>query len=188
MQLADLLSYAHWLYTEAQMTTMKWTNLHRTARVRRPQKSEPPRVEIVRERSSLCAADLMSCPIPLLKVGVQLDEATRVLADSGATTVAVVDEAGYLVNIVTADSVARAQKAYEWALADADHSELPAELTSSVLNFALPPHCVGLRTPLAEILETMLRSGLRSIPVVYYGHPIGIISWPECSGPRGLSG
>jgi CBS domain-containing protein len=170
------------------MTTMKWMPLHRTARVRPPEKSAPARVEIAEDRAIVCAAELMSCPIPLVKVGVQLDEAAHVLADSGATTIAVVDEAGYLVNVITADSVARTQKAYTWALTDADHSELPADLTSTVLNFALPPHCVGLRTPLPEILETMLRSGLRSIPVVYYGHPIGFVSWPDCSRPRGLAG
>ncbi|NMN93784.1 CBS domain-containing protein [Antrihabitans stalactiti] len=170
------------------MTTMKWLPLHRTTRVRRPEKSASPRVEVTENRAPLCAADLMSCSIPLVKVGIQLDAAARVLANSGATTIAVVDEAGFLVNVITADSVARTQKAVSWALTDADHSVLPAELTSSVLNFALPPFCVGLRTPLPEILETMLQSGLRSIPVVYYGHPIGIVSWPECSRPSGLAG
>lgn len=122
------------------------------------------------------AADLMNCPATAVGTRVQLAQAVCALRRSAFTTIAVVDTHGYLVNLITEESVAKAHLAHCWAqFVGTRRSDLG--VTSP--DFLLPPHSVELDAPPSEIIEIMLGCGLHSLPVVHAHRPIGIINWHD---------
>ena len=126
------------------------------------------------------AADLMSCPAITVTVGGQLNQAAHTLLHSGHSTVAVVDNDGHLINLLTEDSLTKAYLAYLWdETVSTNGNRMFVDPTSATMYFALPPQSISLHTPLPYIIEAMLLSGLRTLPVVHNRRPVGSVGWPD---------
>jgi CBS-domain-containing membrane protein len=132
------------------------------------------------ESRPVCASDVMTSPAPFVNVGVQLNQAARTIVGTNCATVAVIDHGGYLVDIVTEGSVANAFLTHLWAATVSQRDDrLVADLTSALADFTRPPDAVGLDTPLSDIVVTMLRSGLHTLPVVHCRRPVGVVRWHD---------
>ncbi|MFE3289196.1 HPP family protein [Rhodococcus sp. NPDC059234] len=124
------------------------------------------------------ASDVMSRPVLAVTDAATLPEAVQILLSHGYTTLPVVDDDGRLTGVLTEDSLAEAY------LSGLLTITAPAETTTSdptpiPSQFVVPPVSVAQDTSIPSVIEVMLRTQLRAVPVVSAGHPVGMVSWRD---------
>ena len=85
----------------------------------------------------------------------------------------VTDPARTLVGVVTKLDLLKA-----FSFAPGDIAPQYAAVMSRPISEVISPdvHSVGLRTPLTQVIEELVRLGIKSLPVVVRGELVGIIS------------
>lgn len=120
------------------------------------------------------AADLMTRKVLTVLPRTTVREAARSLSSNGFTTLPVVDEDGVLVGVVTEADVIRSRLPGESRARRAARREAAPTTVGQVMTapaVALPPS-----TDAAELASFMLRTGMRSVPIVDGSSLVGIVT------------
>ncbi len=122
--------------------------------------------------------DVMTTDVVVVSPDTPAREAARLLADRGFTALPVVDDAGWLVGIVSEDELLRdrlpqdPRRLVHGEPIEARH--VPADSVAGVMTKS--PVTVTPNTDLAEVADLMLQHGVRSVPVMRERHLAGIVT------------
>jgi CBS domain-containing protein len=114
--------------------------------------------------------DVMTSPVIFLRPRVPADVAAALLVSHGFTAAPVVDDDGQVVGIATEVDLVRGRIVPDGWTAE----EQPEPAVADVMTHA--PICMRPEDDLADVVSTMLDTGIRSIPIVDDGHLVGIVS------------
>ncbi len=122
------------------------------------------------------AQEVMSSPVVTVLAGTTIREAARLLLDSNVTAVPVVDPTGRLVGIVSEVDLLRGH-----VPPDPRCHLLPVQVDETVpltVDEVMTRDVVALplSADCAEFAAQMRRTGVKSVPVVDDGHPVGMVS------------
>jgi CBS domain-containing protein len=107
---------------------------------------------------------VMAAPVVAIEPTATLRQAARLLADEDVGAVAVLGPVG-LDGVLSERDIVR-------ALAAGDHPD--ATSVDGVMTEN--PRAVGADTPIDEVADLMLRAGIRHVPVLAGGDPLGMVS------------
>lgn len=116
------------------------------------------------------ARDVMSSPVITLRPDVPVHAAAALLVSHGFTGAPVVDAEHRLIGVVTEADLVRGRIVPDgWSVGDGPEPTVGQVMTPSPTT--MPPDA-----DLADIVARMLDDGIRSMPVVEDGRPVGVVS------------
>ncbi|HLU58620.1 MAG TPA: CBS domain-containing protein [Pseudonocardia sp.] len=116
------------------------------------------------------ARDVMSSPVVFLRPQVPTDVAAALLLSHGYSAAPVVDDDGRVVGITTEADLLRGRfHPDRWEIDTGPEPPVGEVMTRD-------PICLGPDADLAEVVSAMLDAGIRSVPIVENGRPVGIVS------------
>ena len=129
------------------------------------------------------AVEIMSSPVVTVATDVTTKQTAKVLFDNDITATPVVDESGRLVGIVSEADVirgeiqpdARAHLTYLTSPTIPGSRSVAEVMTRDVI-------CVPTSADAADIAGLMLKEGIKSVPVVEDGAPVGMVSRRDLLG------
>ncbi len=140
--------------------------------------------------SQLKAADIMTAPVRTARADASALEAASIMAHTGLKRLPVVDAHGHLVGMISRIDILKAMTGE--AEAPSPPSPVrPAHTVRDVMRADVPR--VSPDTPLDEVVDRLMESGLRRVVVVDEAQrPVGLITdgmllrWAEAQQERGL--
>ena len=128
------------------------------------------------------AGDVMTTGAAIVRPDASLAEAARIMLEHRISGLPVVDAEGKLVGIVTErDFLRKDGERPRWI--DILLSKASAQITASELRnrrveevMSKNPICIGVETPVDEIIELIERHRVKRLPVVANGNVVGIVS------------
>ncbi|HMO30500.1 CBS domain-containing protein [Enterovirga sp.] len=133
------------------------------------------------------ARDIMTTPIVSIRSDATVDQAIEIMLNRCFSGLPVVDDEGRLVGIVTEGDLLRRQelgtqpKHSRWLRLLISPGRLAEEFARSrgrqVADVMTPEvHSVSEDSTLEDIVELMLREGIKRVPVVVNGGPVGMVT------------
>jgi CBS domain-containing protein len=112
----------------------------------------------------------MSSPVVFLRPDVPADVAAALLVSHGFTAAPVVEDDGRVVGIATETDLVRGRIIPHGWVAE----KRPEPSVADVMTHT--PICMRPEDDLADVLSTMVDTGLRTVPIVDDGRLVGIVS------------
>lgn len=118
----------------------------------------------------MLARDVMSSPVITLRPDVPVHAAAALLVSHGFTGAPVVDAEHRIIGVVTEADLVRGRIVPDgWTVEEGPEPTVGQVMTSSPT--AMPPDA-----DLADVVARMLEQGIRSMPIVEDGRPVGVVS------------
>ena len=119
----------------------------------------------------MLARDVMSSPVITLRPDVPVHAAAALLVSHGFTGAPVVDAEHRIIGVVTEADLVRGRIVPDGWTVEEEGPEATVGQVMTPSPTAMPPDA-----DLADVVARMLEHGIRSMPIVEDGRPVGVVS------------